>query len=450
LERDENRVRGHGKTRVYCVRPPELSEAGKSIMNDGQTFAQKVLAQKAGYPAVQPEQIVEVKPDVVLSHDNTAAIIKFFKQIGAAKVFDPDMLAVVLDHAAPPPSTQHAENHRRTRAFVYQQGLQHFYDVGRGVCHQVLVEEGLALPGEVVLGADSHTTHAGVMGAFGAGLGRSEIASIWAVGRVWLMVPKSLKIVVHGQFSAHVHSKDLALKVIGDLGADGALYRSVEWHGETIQRLSLDQRAVLPNIAAEMGAKNSYIPPDDTVFEYLKDRAKRPFQPLYPDPDAPYDSVVEYEAESIEPMVACPHAVDHVKPLAELKGTCIDQAFLGTCTNGRLEDIAIAAEILRGRRVHPRVRMIVVPASSQILRHALRAGYVDTLVGAGAVLGSPSCGPCTGNAPGVPARGDVVVSTANRNFKGRMGTRESDIYLAAPAVAAASAVAGALAHPVDL
>lgn len=415
-----------------------------------QTFAEKVLANKAGMEKTVPGQIVEVTPDVALSHDNTAAISRIFKEMGGKKVFDPNINVVILDHATPAAKTEHAENHRIIREFVKEQGIKHFFDVGRGICHQVLVEEGLALPGEVVLGSDSHTTHAGVMGAFGAGIGRSEMASIWALGKLWLRVPESIKIVINGILPPGVASKDIALRVIGDLGADGALYMSVEWHGETIEALELSQRAVLSNISAEMGVKNSYILPDRKTFAYLEDRARRSYVPMFPDPDASYAKVVEYEASTLEPMVACPHAVDKVRPLSKVKGTHVDQAFLGTCTNARLDDFAAAAEVMRGRHIAPGTRMVVIPASSEIYLKALRAGYVEIFVTAGAMVESPGCGPCLGNHMGIPAIGDVVISSANRNFQGRMGTRESEIYLASPVVVAASAIAGAIAHPTDL
>ncbi len=413
----------------------------------GQTFAEKILALRSDKRQVNPGDIVEITPQVALSHDNTAAIVGIFQRMGGKKVFNPQMHAIFLDHAAPAPTTKHAENHRIIRDFVHEQAIPHFFDVGRGICHQVLVEEGLALPGEIVLGSDSHTPHAGVMGAFGAGIGRSEMASIWAVGTLWLRVPESLKIIVTGKMPAWVTPKDLALKIIGDLGADGALYLSVEWHGNVIADMSLSERATLTNMAAEMGAKNSYIPPDDKTLDYLSSRARRDFEPVLPDPDAAYLQVLEIDAGGLEPMIACPHTVDNVKPLSEVAGTKVDQAFLGTCTNGRLEDLASAAEILRGRKLSPGTRMIVIPASSEILREALRKGYVEDFLNAGALVESPGCGPCMGNHLGVPAPGEVTISTANRNFQGRMGTKESEIYLASPAVTAASAVAGEIKHP---
>ena len=416
----------------------------------GHTFAEKILAKKAELKRVTPGEIVEITPDVALSHDNTAPILGIFKEMGGENVFNPDMHAIILDHATPAPSTKHAENHRVIRNFVRKQGIPHFYDIGRGICHQVLVEEGLALPGEVVLGSDSHTPHAGCMGAFGAGIGRSEMASIWALGNLWLRVPESVKIVVHGVLPPWVTAKDLALYVIGDLGADGAIYMSVEWHGELIEALSLDQRAVISNMTAEMGAKSSYLPPDQKVFYFLDGRAKRAYEPIYPDPDADYTKVVEYDGSTIEPMIACPHTVDNVLPISDIAGTHIDQAFIGTCTNGRLEDLAAAALVLSGKQIADGIRMVVIPASSQVYKEALRKSYIETFLNAGAVVESPGCGPCMGNHMGVPAVGEVTISSANRNFRGRMGTKESEIYLASPLVVAASAVAGAITHPKDL
>jgi 3-isopropylmalate/(R)-2-methylmalate dehydratase large subunit len=272
-----------------------------------QSFAEKILAKKAGLDYTTPGQIVEITPDVVLSHDNTAPIRGIFERMGGKRVFNPQMHAIIIDHAAPAPTTKHAENHRIIREFVKTQGIDAFYDVGRGICHQVLVEEGFALPGEIVLGSDSHTLHAGVMGAFGAGIGRSEMASIWATGKIWLRVPESLKVVVEGKLPVGVTTKDLALRLIGDLGSDGGLYMSVEWHGETIKALSLSERAVLPNMMGEMGAKNSYIPPDSTVFNFLDLNAKRPYEALYPDPDADYKQIIELIADDVEPLIACPH-----------------------------------------------------------------------------------------------------------------------------------------------
>jgi 3-isopropylmalate/(R)-2-methylmalate dehydratase large subunit len=416
----------------------------------GHTFAEKVLAHKAGLVKVVPGQIVEAAPDVALSHDNTAPIAGIFRQIGVKRVARPDIHVVILDHACPPPTTKHAQNHKETREFVAEQGIEHFFDVGRGVCHQVLPEEGFALPGTLIVGSDSHTPTAGAFGALAAGIGRSEMAAIMATGLIWLMVPQSLKIVIHGRLRAGVTSKDLALHVIGDLGTDGGDYKSVEWHGEGMEALDMEARMTIPNLMAEMGAKNAYIPPDDITFAWLKGRARRPYEPVYPDPDAEYERVIEYDASAIEPVVARPHAVDNVAPVRQVAGTRIDQAFLGSCTNGRLSDLAMAAQVLEGRKIAPGVRLIVIPASSEVYLAALDAGYLRTFIEAGAVIESPGCGPCMGNHMGIPAEGEVTISAANRNFRGRMGTKESEVYLASPLVVAASAVAGEIVHPSDL
>jgi 3-isopropylmalate/(R)-2-methylmalate dehydratase large subunit len=416
----------------------------------GHTFAEKILAQRAGVDSVVPGQIVEVTPDAALSHDNTAAIASIFQKIGVTHVARPDIHVVVLDHACPAPTTTHAQNHKTTRQFVAEQSIASFYDVGRGVCHQVLAEEGFALPGSLIVGSDSHTPTAGAFGAFAVGIGRSEMAAIMATARIWLRVPESLKIVIHGRLRDGVTSKDLALHVIGDLGADGGLYQSVEWHGEAVEALDMEARMVIPNLMAEMGAKNGYIPPDDVTSAWLEGRAQRPYKPILPDADAAYIQVVEYDAATIEPVVAKPHTVDNVAPVQEVTGTRIDQAFLGTCTNGRLSDLAMAAHVLEGRKVAPGVRLIVIPASSEVYLAALDAGYLRTFAEAGAVIESPGCGPCMGNHLGIPAEGEVTISTANRNFRGRMGTKESEVYLASPLVVAASAVAGGIIHPKDL
>ncbi len=416
----------------------------------GNTFAEKVLAKHAGLSETSAGSIVEVTPNTALSHDNTAAIAAIFKEMGGIHVFDPEMHAIILDHAAPAPTTKHAENHRLIRAFVKEQGIPHFYDIGRGICHQVLVEEGLALPGELVLGSDSHTPHAGVMGAFAAGIGRSEMASIWALGKLWLKVPESIKINLEGRLPAWVTTKDLALMIIDELGADGALYMSVEWHGVALQHIPLSQRATLPNMMAEMGAKNSYVKPDEIVDTFLDGRAKRNYTPIFPDSNASYRAEYTYNLDSLSLQVACPHSVDNVRPLAEVEGIGIDQAFIGTCTNGRLDDLIAAASILRGKTIATGTRLIIIPASSEIYLAADRMGLLADFVEAGAIVESPGCGPCMGNHLGIPAEGEVSISTANRNFRGRMGTMQSEIYLANPYVVAASALAGKITSPQSL
>ncbi|MBI5300669.1 MAG: 3-isopropylmalate dehydratase large subunit [Chloroflexi bacterium] len=435
----------------------------------GKTFAEKALARAAGLREVVAGQIVDAVPDVVLSHDNTAAIWKIFRALGVERVKYPERLAITLDHAVPAPTTVHATNHADARKFVEEQGVANFFEVGRGICHQVLSEEAIILPGQLILGADSHTTHYGWMGAFGAGVGRSEVAAIWATGELWLRVPESMKIVIVGELPRGVTSKDLCLRIIGDLGADGGLYASVELHGSTISNMSLESRMVIPNMMAEFGVKNAWLAPDDAVFEWLAQRrANGRWQianggqgtsaishwrstirdgALYPDENANYTAMYHYDAATLEPFVACPHRVDNVKSLSQVRGTRVNQAFIGTCTNGRIEDLAAAAEILRGKKIARGTRLLVIPASSQVLSEALTRGYIQTFVDAGGVIGTPGCGPCMGNHMGIPAPGEVTISTANRNFRGRMGTRDSEIYLASPAVVAASAVAGVIADP---
>ena len=416
----------------------------------GKTFAEKALARASGESEVVAGQIVDARPDVALSHDNTAPIARTFYSLGIDRVKHPERLAITLDHAVPAPSTQHAQNHAEVRQFVAKQGVRNFFEVGRGICHQVLSEEALVLPGELILGSDSHTTHFGWLGAFGAGVGRSELAAIWATGELWLRVPESILIVVDGELPPGVTTKDLCLKIIGDLGADGGLYLSVEFTGTTLTTLSFDSRMVIPNMMAEFGAKNAYLAPDDRLLAWLQVRATRDFTPLYPDPDAKYQAVHHFDASTLEPMVARPHSVDNVVPISEVAGTPVQQAFLGTCTNGRLEDLAAAAEVIRGRKVAKGTRLLVIPASSRVYMDAMEQGYLTTLMEAGAVIGTPGCGPCMGNHMGVPAPGEVTISSANRNFRGRMGTRESEIYLASPAVVAASAVNGVLTDPREL
>jgi 3-isopropylmalate/(R)-2-methylmalate dehydratase large subunit len=447
------------------------------------TFAEKVLAKNAGLPEVTPGQVIDAIPDLALSHDNTAAISKIFYSLGVNQVKHPDRLAIVLDHAVPPPTTQHAQNHAEIRDFVNEQGIAHFFDVGRGICHQVLGEAGLIYPGVLLLGADSHSTHYGALGAFGAGVGRSEVAAIWATGKLWLRVPESIKITLTGSFNLWVTSKDIALSIIGQLGADGGLYASVEFHGEAVAGMSMASRFVLSNMMAEMGVKNAWVAQDAVTFDWLEEQAgeqgsvatvamvatvatlttgagervkqrRRAWeamaQELAPDSDATYLAEYEFDASAIEPQVACPHTVDNVKPLSAVAGVKVDQAFLGTCTNGRLEDIAVAARIVAGQRVAPGTRFLVIPASSRVYREAIKAGYLETLLAAGAAVGTPGCGPCMGNHMGIPAPGEIVVSSANRNFRGRMGTREAEIYLASPSVVAASAVAGEIINPAQI
>ncbi len=411
----------------------------------GRTFAEKALARAAGLPDARAGDILDVTPDLVFSHDNSAAIRRIFAQTGAPGVRFPDRVAITLDHAVPAPTTRHAENHAAIREWVRAQGIAHFFEVGRGICHQVIGEEGLALPGETILGADSHTTHFGWLGAFGAGVGRSEMAALWATGELWLRVPEAMRITLSGVPAPGVTAKDISLRILGDLRADGGLYRSVEFAGDTLGALSLDARATLPNMMAEFGAKNAYLPPDRAVLDYVDARARRPYTPLYPDDDAEYAVEVALDVAALEPQIALPGSPANVVPLSEVAGQPVQQAFLGTCTNGRLEDLRAAADVLRGRRV--RVRLIVIPASAAVFEAAATDGTLAALVAAGAAIGTPGCGPCMGNHLGIPAPDEATISSANRNFRGRMGTPDAPIYLANPWVVAASAAAGQIADP---
>lgn len=436
----------------------------------GKTFAEKALAHAAGLSETVAGQVVDARPDIVLSHDNTAAIAKIFRTIGLERVAIPDRMAITLDHAVPAPTTKHAQNHAEVRAFVKEQGVKYFFEVGRGICHQVFSEEALILPGQLILGSDSHTPHFGWMGAFGTGVGRTEVAALWATGELWLRVPETMKIVVTGKLGKGITAKDLCLHLIGQLGADGGLYLSIEFSGPAIEQLSLESRMVIPNMMAEFGAKNAYLPPDEAVFEYLAERKARRLAAggwsladlqsatrhqlsairdlaLYPDPDAVYAAVHTFDASAIELTISCPHTVDSAKPISAVRGTRIHQAFIGTCTNGRVEDLAAAAEIVKGKHVASGTRLLVIPASSEVYTEAMRLGHVQTLMEAGAVFGVPGCGPCMGNHMGVLAPGEVCLSSANRNFKGRMGQPDAEIYLASPAVVAASAITGMITDP---
>jgi homoaconitate hydratase family protein len=411
-----------------------------------QTFAEKIFSRKAGRPVAAGE-IVTLEPDRLLSHDNTAAIAKTFAKMGAARVVDPAKVVVVLDHCVPAATEKYAQNHLEIREFVAANGVEHFFDVGEGICHQVFAEQGFALPGELVLGADSHTTSYGALGAFAAGIGRTEMAALYATGRLWLRCPESLRVDVTGEFGADVYPKDLILYIIGDQGADGALYRSVEFAGPTVEATSISGRMTLCNMAAEMGAKNAYVAPDEKTRAYLEGRARRPFEEVFPDDGAPYERVLSYDVAGLGPQVACPHTVDNVVPVAEVAGKRVDQVVVGTCTNGRVDDLVAAADVLRNRRVAPGVRVLVFPAGRATYLESLGIGALATLAAAGCIIMNPGCGPCLGAHEGILAAGEVCLSTANRNFRGRMGSSEAEVYLCSPATAAASALHGRITDP---
>jgi homoaconitate hydratase family protein len=413
----------------------------------GQTLTQKILARGAGRNSVAVSEIVDVTPDIVLSHDNTSAIASTFRKIGVERVHDPRRHVVVLDHCVPAATEKYAQNHREVRDFVAAQGIDKFYDVQSGVCHQVLPEMGHAWPGALIVGSDSHTTTYGAVGAFATGIGRSETAAIMATGTIWLRVPETMRVVVRGTFPRGVFPKDFILRLIGDLGADGGLYQAVELTGPAVANMSVGDRMTLCNMTAEMGAKNGYVPPDERTDAWLESVGAPRHDKVFSDPDAEIARTFDYDVSALEPLVAAPHTVDNVKPVSHVAGTKVHQALLGTCTNGRLDDLRQAAEIMRGRKVHPGVRMLVFPASATVQREALRDGTLLTLAEAGAVLMNPGCGPCLGAHEGVLAPGEVCISTANRNFRGRMGSRDASVYLASPATVAASAVTGEITDP---
>ncbi len=413
----------------------------------GKTFAEKVLARKAGLDAVVPGQIVTVQPDRLLTHDNTSAIAKTFRKIGVSRVANPDMNVVILDHVVPAANETYAQSHKETREFVREQGIAAFYEIGEGICHEVFPEYGHALPGMLIVGSDSHTPTHGAFGAFAAGIGRTEAAAVMATGEIWLRVPNSIKIVVHGTLPDRVSAKDLILHIIGTIGADGADYQSVEFTGPVIEAMSVAGRMVLCNMAAEMGAKNAVVPPDAKTFTWLAGRTTATYEAVYADADAVYDRVLTFDASALAPQVAKPHTVDNVVPVSEVEGLRIDQALIGTCTNGRLEDLRMAAQLLRGKQIAPHVRLLVLPASREVLVEAIEEGLITDLVLAGGTILNPGCGPCLGAHEGCMAPGERTISTANRNFRGRMGSREAEIYLASPATVAASALAGQIADP---
>jgi homoaconitate hydratase family protein len=412
----------------------------------GKTFSEKILGLKA-QQEVQAGEVVTVSPDFILSHDNSAAIIKEFQKLGVKDVMSPQKLVIILDHVAPAASEKYALNHKTIREFVSGQKIQNFFDIPSGICHQVFSENGFALPGKLILGADSHTTSYGAFGAFAAGIGRSEVASLWATDEIWLKVPETIKIGIEGELPSGVYAKDVILKIIGEEGAGRANYKAVEFTGEAVKKFSLASRLVLANMAAEMGAKNGYFEPDEDTLFWIKGRAKDKFKVISSDPDARYEAVLNYNISSLEPQVACPHTVDNVRPISEAEGTEFHQAVIGTCTNGRFEDLEISARILKGKKVHPNVRVLIIPASRQEYLHALRKGILEVLAEAGCVILNPGCGPCLGAHQGILAPGEIALSTANRNFRGRMGSREAQIYLASPATVAASSLEGKITDP---
>ena len=411
----------------------------------GYTFAEKVLARAAGVQQARAGDVLDVTADVMFSHDNTAAIRKIFEQIGAPGILHPERTIFTLDHAVPAPTTEHAKNHAEIREWAAQQDVEHFFEVGRGICHQVISEEALVLPGQTIFGSDSHTTHFGWLGAFGVGVGRTEMAALWATGELWLRVPEAMQITLNGKLLPGVTAKDIMLEILGALTVNGGEYRSIEFTGDTLASLSIDERPVIPNMMAEFGAMNAYFPPDQVVFDYLDARGAKDYMAIYPDADAVYEERHTFDVSALQPKIALPHQPDQIVSLGEALGKPIQQAFIGTCTGGRYSDLAAAAEVLRGHKT--KIRFVVIPASAQVLLEATRSGVLADLLEAGATITTPGCGPCMGNHMGVPAPNEATISSGSRNFKGRMGTADAPIYLSNPYVVAASALTGYIADP---
>ena len=415
------------------------------------TLAEKILSKHTDRKKVTPGELISVRVDLILANDITAPIaIREFRRIGVDKVFDPGKIVMVPDHFVPNKDIASAEQAKIVREFAREQGIIYF-EVGKmGIEHVLLPEQGLVLPGDVVIGADSHTCTYGALGAFATGMGSTDIASAMATGDIWMKVPSTIKLVYHGNLRKWVGGKDLILYTIGNISVDGALYSAMEFSGEAIDSLSMDGRFTMANMAVEAGAKAGLFKVDSKTLVYIKPRAKHSYTVYEPDDDAEYSQVIEYDVADIEPQVALPHSPANARPVSGIGDIDIDQAVIGSCTNGRIEDLQLAARILEGREVHPRVRCIIIPGSQQVDLDALTEGLIEKFIRAGAAVSTPTCGPCLGGYMGVLADGERCISTTNRNFVGRMGSPGSEVYLANPAVAAASAIAGKIVSPEEI
>ena len=416
------------------------------------TMAEKILAAHAGLEGVRPGQLVECGLDLVLANDITAPIaIKVFNELGAERVFDPERVCLVPDHYAPNKDIKSAEQAKTMRDFARAQGVTHYWEVGcMGVEHALLPEQGVVVPGDLVIGADSHTCTYGALGAFATGVGSTDAGVGLATGRAWFKVPQTIKFEIEGELKPGVSGKDVILHIIGLIGVDGARYCAMEFTGSAIRSMSMEGRLAMSNMAIEAGGKAGLIEVDDVTRAYLENRAERPYVEYHSDPDAEYAQVVCIDAAAIEPTVSWPHLPSNTHPVSESRHIKIDQAVIGSCTNGRMEDMRAAAEVLRGRKVHPDVRCIVIPATQAVYKQCIAEGLMDVFIDANCAVSTPTCGPCLGGYMGILAAGERAVATTNRNFVGRMGDPTSEVYLASPAVAAASAVAGVISSPSDL
>ena len=413
------------------------------------TITEKILASHSGLESVKPGDLVFAKLDLVMSTDiATPMSIPIFEEMGADHVFDPERIVLVNDHLVPAKDIASAELSRAMRLFARKYKIKYYYEIGRsGICHQLVPEEGLVVPGDIVLGADSHTCTYGAVGAFATGIGSTDLAASWALGENWFKVPETIKIIYHGKLSKWVGGKDLILHTLGDIGVEGALYQAMEFSGEVISKLQMADRFTICNMAVEAGAKNGMIEPDEITLKYVRERAKRKFHLFKNDPEAIYSKVIEYDVSPLEPLVALPSLPSNVKKVREVGRISIDQVFLGSCTNGRIEDFRTAAKILKGRKAAKGLRLIIIPGTQTVLKEMGREGLSSIFINAGAVIGPPTCGPCIGSYMGVMASREKVLSTSNRNFVGRMGDPSSEIYLCGPAVAAASAILGRITDP---
>ncbi|MEI7474618.1 MAG: 3-isopropylmalate dehydratase large subunit [bacterium] len=421
-------------------------------MSKPMTITEKILAEHAGLESVSPGDLISAKVDITLANDITGPVsINEFKKIGVDKVFDSERVVFVPDHFTPNKDIKSAQNAKMVREFAKTQKLKHYFEIGRvGIEHTLLPDNGIVGPGDIVIGADSHTCTYGAIGAFSTGVGSTDLSCAMASGETWFKVPESIKVIFNGKLNKWVSGKDLILHLIGDIGVDGALYKSLEFCGSTIEELSIDGRFTMCNMAIEAGAKNGIIAPDSITEEFVKNRALRPYKFYKSDEDAVYSRVIEYDASTIEPTVAFPHLPENTRPISQVGDVKIDQAVIGSCTNGRLSDLAVTAEILKGRKIHEDVRLIVFPGTQEIYLEAINKGYIQTIIEAGGAVSTPTCGPCLGGHMGVLAEGERSISTTNRNFVGRMGHPKSEVYLSSPAIAAASAVLGKIASPESL
>ena len=418
----------------------------------GMTIAEKILARHADKDSVRPGELINARVDLVLGNDVTAPVaIREFRRLGVGKVFDKDRIALVPDHFTPNKDIQSAEQAKIIREFAREQDITYYFEVGRmGIEHALLPEEGLALPGEIIIGADSHTCTYGALGALATGVGSTDMAAAMALGEAWFKVPPTLKFVFNGTLRPWVSGKDLILYLIGKIGVDGALYRSMEFTGEMIANLSMDSRLSMCNMAIEAGAKCGIFAPDTVILDYVSARAKRPYEPVYPDADAEYEKVYTFNGADIEPQVAFPHLPENTRGISEVGEISIDQVVIGSCTNGRMEDLRVAAQLLKGKKVHKNVRLIIIPGTQNIWRQALQEGLIDIFLAAEAVVSTPTCGPCLGGHMGILAKGERALASTSRKFVGRMGHPESEVYLCNPAVASASAVTGKISAPEEV